>query len=90
MNTYTLLGSRGGLFLTIADANIVQKETQKQANGMSGTYLDGGTYVKSFYSVIGMPSAVKVAKMGDKHQRIHHAVDWERCVPKILSDRWKK
>ena len=90
VNTYTLLGSRGGLFLTIADANIVQKETQKQANGMSGTYLDGGTYVKSFYSVIGMPSAVKVAKMGDKHQRIHHAVDWERCVPKILSDRWKK
>ena len=57
---------------------------------MSNVYLDSGTYLKSFYSVIGMPSAVKIAEMGDKNKRIHHNVEWEYCVPMILNEMHKK
>lgn len=89
VNTYTLLGSRGGLFLTVCDAMLVQKQTQKQAGGMSDTYLDDGTYVKSFTTVMAMPSAVRVSMMG-KHKRVHHKIMWNNCVPKILSESWKK
>jgi hypothetical protein len=67
-----------------------QKETQKSKGGMTGAYLDGGTYIKSFYSVICMPSAVKVGMMGQKEYRLHHHVDWDKCVPKILREDIKK
>ena len=53
-------------------------------------YLDSGTYLKSFYSVMGMPSAVRIQEMGDKNKRIHHAVEWESCVPMILNECYKK
>ena len=57
---------------------------------MSTVYLDSGTYLKSFYSVMGMPSAVRIQEMGDKNKRIHHAVEWESCVPMILNEQHKK
>ena len=28
--------------------------------------------------------------MGTAHKRLHHNVDWERCVPKILSEELKQ
>lgn len=90
VNTYTVLGSVGWLGLTITDASIVQMQTQNNKGGMSGVYIDSGTYLKSFYSVMGMPSAVKIAAMGDKNMRIHHNVSWEHCVPMILNERWRK
>lgn len=90
VTTYTTLGSRGELLFTVTKANIVQKPTQSVAGGMSEVYGDTGTYLKSFYSVMSMPSAVKIAQMGDKHMRIHHNVNWNCCVPKILNERWRK
>lgn len=90
VTAYTTLGSRGELFFTVTDANITQKPTQSLAGGMSEVYKDTGTYMKSFYSVMSMPSAVKIASMGSTHQRIHHNVNWQCCVPKILNERWKK
>lgn len=90
VNTYTVLGSRGVLFFTYVDSMITQKQTQKQKSGMSDVYLDGGTYTKTFYSVVGMPSCVKVAEMGESHRRIHHHVEWGNCVPMILGEEWKK
>lgn len=90
VNTYTSLGNKGGLFLTVTNVQIVQKQTQSQGGGMSGLYLDSGTYVKSFYSVIFSPQAVKVAEMGAHHRRMHHRVNWNACTPKILSDRYRK
>lgn len=90
VNAYTTLGSRGELIMSITDAAIVQLQTQKNKGGMSELYLDDGTYVKSFYSVIGMPSAVRVEMMGSKHQRIHHKIKWENCVPKIINQKYKK
>lgn len=90
VNTYTSIGNKGGLFFTVTNVQIVQKQTQSQGGGMSGLYLDSGTYVKSFYSVIFSPQAVMVAEMGAHHRRMHHRVDWNACTPKILSDRYRK
>lgn len=90
VNTYTTLGSRGALFLTIPHFQLSQKQTQANAGGMTGTYLENGTYFKSFYSVMMQPSSVKIALMGDHHKRIHHRVYWDKCVPKIINQKYKK
>ena len=89
-NAYTLLGSRGYLFLTVTDIVITQTPTQKNDGGLTDIYLDKGTYVKSFYTVMGMPSAATVALMGNKHKRPHHKVNWNKCVPKIIKDNYKR
>lgn len=85
-NTYTNHGYRGGLFLTIPNVAIIQKRTQSNKGGLTTAYLDEGTYVKSFYSVLYTPSAVCISTMGDKHKRIHHKVSWNNCVPKIIEE----
>ena len=90
VNTYCLLGQRGEKIFTAVDAMITQKQTQTNDGGMSDVYLDMGTYLKSFYSVMFCPSCVKISVMGDKHKRIHHEVSWNKCAPKILNERWKK
>ena len=90
VNTYTTVSNRGGLFFTVVDVVLVQQRTQKQAGGMTELYLDFGTYLKSFYSVVYQPQAVKLAMMGCTWWRIHHTVDWNACAPKILSEKWKK
>jgi hypothetical protein len=90
VNTYTRLGSTGWLGLTITDACITQKQTQKNKGGMSDAYLDSGTYLKSFYSVMGMPSAVKISEMGSSNKRIHHNISWDHCVPMIMNEKYKK
>ena len=90
VNTYTTLGSRGMLFFTHNVVMLHQKLTQSNKGGMTGTYIDGGTYIKSFYSVITMPSAVKISVMGNKNMRIHHKISWRNCVPMILRETTKK
>lgn len=89
VNTCTSLAARGALFLTIKDVALQQKQTQKNAGGMTELYIDSGTYVKSFYSVIYAPSAVKVGVVVSC-ARIHHKVRWGRTAPCILSDRHRK
>lgn len=86
VNTYTYKQSIGLLMGTIPMVSLKQKTTQKNKGGMTDIYLDGGTYVKSFYSVIFSPSSCYVKPMGDKHLRLHHAVKWENAVPKIISE----
>lgn len=90
VNTYVLLGQRGEKIFTAVDSMITQKTTQTNAGGMSDVYIDSGTYVKSFFSVMYAPSCVKVSVMGDKHMRIHHSVNWNNAVPLILSERFRK
>lgn len=90
ITTYTTLGGRGELFFTFTHFQIVQKETQSLSGGMMDLYQESGTYVKSFYSVMSMPSAVKVSMMYSKHSRIHSKIDWGSCVPKIIHERWRK
>ena len=87
---YVRYGETGHLIFTTMDFMLNQGQTQKNKGGLTEMYLDSGTYVKSFYSVMYSPSCVKVAAMGDKHMRMHHRVNWDCCTPKILNQRWKK
>ena len=91
VSAYTLHGSRGELFFTFTEVAINQVQTQSNSRGMTDIYLDNGTYVKSFYSVLFCPSAVAVAQIGSgKGARMHHRVKWDNCVPKILDEGLKK
>jgi hypothetical protein len=90
VNTYTTLGQRGERILTFTGCQIVQKQTQKNKGGMSDVYLDMGTYLKSFFSVMYSPSCVKISTMGDTHKRIHHKISWGNCCPKIINQKYKK
>jgi hypothetical protein len=91
VNTYTSLGSRGELFLTFTSLQLDQLATQSQSSGMTGIYKDNGTYVKSFHTVMMMPSATRVAMMGDRlAPRLHHLVNWSCCVPCIVPERYRK
>lgn len=92
VNTYCLEGSRGNLFCTTVDLMVNQVDTQTHKGGgsMQDLYKGVGTYRKSFYTVLCCPSFVKVSIMGDNHYRIHHKINWENAVPKIISDKYKK
>lgn len=90
VNTYTMEASKGLLFFTDLNFMLIQETTQANKGGMTDVYLLNGTYVKTFYSIICMPSAVKIGLMGDKSKRIHHSISWDNCVPKILNEKYKK
>lgn len=55
----------------------------------SGVRLQGSDY-RWFYSVMHMPSAVKIRTMGERYRRIHHAITWNNCVPKIIRPEYRK
>lgn len=90
VNAYVVHGSRGKLFFTIMPLQLTQKQTQQSSGGMTETYLDSGTYVKSFYTVMMAPSCVKIGIIGPTNVRYHHSVNWNNAVPKIISERHRK
>ena len=57
---------------------------------MTDIYLNNGTYIKSFYSVLFSPSSVTIALMGEINNRLHHRVNWNATTPKILDEKYKK
>lgn len=83
-------GRRGGLFLTITALQVNQGQTQRNDGGLTEIYRAVGTYVKSFYSVMRTPSCVKVTSMGTRHRRLHHQIDWNAAVPKIVRESHRK
>lgn len=90
VNTYVLAGSRGDLLCSTSQFSLGQGTTQANEGGMTATYLKGGTYIKSFYSVMYHPSSVTIGSMGDKFQRMHHTVSWRNTVVKILPEVYRK
>lgn len=90
VNMYVVNGNQGRLFITIPRLRLWQKETQSNAGGLTDIYLDLGTYVKSFYSVMYAPSCVKVTEMGVAERRIHHRISWKNAVPMILDEKIRK
>lgn len=90
VNTYVSLGKTGHIFLTIMSLQLDQNDTQKNAGGMTDIYIDNGTYVKSFYSVIANPSCVCVKSMGVSSKRLHHSINWDDAVPCIVSEDYRK
>lgn len=90
VNTYVHIGSKGGLFFTFTGLQLNQEQTQSRGGGMTDIYLDGGTYTKSFYTVMFSPSCVKIGMMGWRSKRFHHMIDWDAAVPKIVPGRYRK
>jgi len=93
VNTYVVRSRAGGLFLTVMQMQLNQAQTQSQAGGLTEAYLDAGTYVKSFYTVMYAPSCAKVSVLSDPrspHARIHHEIDWNATAPKIVSESLRK
>ena len=90
VTTYTLLGNRGKLFFTWMPVQLDQESTQQQEGGLTEPYLRFGTYVKSFYTVMYAPSCTTVTPMGETRPRLHHRISWNKAVPKILPERYRK
>jgi hypothetical protein len=90
VNMYITEGSLGRVMFTYPRMRLKQLQTQSNSGGLTDIYLDLGTYVKSFYSILFRPSCVKLMMMGVKHKRIHHKVLWKHAVPMILSEAYKK
>lgn len=96
VNTYTALQRAGLPFLTFMALQVNQAKTQENSGGMTDLYLDNGTYVKSFYSVMYAPSCVKIHTIcspADGHKgykRLHHRVAWNNTAPKIIRQKHKK
>jgi hypothetical protein len=89
--TYTCPYTPHDLFFTSNHVSLTQTVTQSNSGGMTELYLDAGTYVKSFYSVIFRPSCVKVKILnGNAAKRLHHLVSWDNAVPLILNESIKK
>jgi hypothetical protein len=89
-NCYVQNGKVGQVFLTHPSIHVNQLQTQSNAGGLTEFYLETGTYVKSFYTVLFNPSAVQVRMMGEAHKRLHHHVEWENAVPKIIRETIRK
>lgn len=90
VNTYLTQGKVGKLFFQFANVNLVQLQTQSNSGGNTEAYKAFGTYVKSFYSVMAEPSCCKIDLMGRTNKRIHHKINWNNAVPKIISESYKK
>ena len=95
VTAYTDQQRRGLAMLTVLGISVYQLMTQKNTGGLTELYLDAGTYVKSFYSIMFAPSCVKIAtiagyKNGVSHMRIHHRVNWAAAAPCIIRERHRK
>ena len=90
VNTYLTQGKIGKLFFQISSINLVQLQTQSNSGGNTEAYKSFGTYVKSFYSVMAAPDCCKIDLMGRTNKRLHHKINWNNAVPKIIDEKFKK
>jgi len=90
VNTYLTQGKVGKLFFQISNIMLNQLSTQSNAGGNTEAYKAYGTYVKSFYSVMAAPSCCKIDLMGKTNKRLHHKINWNHAIPKILDEKFKK
>ena len=90
VNTYVVHGKKGLVFMTLPRLMLNQSETQKNSGGLTEMYLELGTYVKSFYTVMMAPYCTTIKEMGVSHKRLHHRIDWNKAVPKIVSENYKR
>lgn len=91
VNAYTRLNSLGDICVSFPMISVVVQRMTQHGSGLTDAYLNYGTYVKSFYSVMQCPSFIKVGVIrGMSHNRIHHDIDSDCGVTKIISSRYKK
>lgn len=80
----------GKVFFTVNSVAIVQKQTQTNPGGLTEIYLQNGTYIKSFYTVMYAPSCVKVKELTTVNRRMHHKISWNNAVPCIIREEFRK
>ena len=90
VNAYLNYGQRGKFIFTINDVSTKQVITQSTGGGMTELYKDGGTYQKSFYSVLNCPSCVLISSMGSVNPRFHHKIIWRYACSVVIREEWKK
>lgn len=90
VNMYIVNGNRGMLFITVPRLRLWQGVTQANEGGLTEMYLESGTYVKSFYTVMYAPYCTKIKPMGSVHKRLHHEIRWKHAVPQIVSEDLRK
>lgn len=90
VNTYVVNGKHGKVVITLPRIMLDQAQTQANSGGLTEMYLELGTYVKSFYTVMMAPYCTKIKEIGITNKRLHHAINWNNAVPKIISERFKK
>lgn len=90
ITTGALANMRGRLFYTYLPVRVDTVQTQSQEGGMTDIYRDNGTYRKSFYTVMALPSCTKISQMGLHDMRVHHEIVWNNCAPKILDESYRK
>lgn len=90
VNMFTVNGNRGMLFITVPRLRLWQAETQQSEGGLTDMYLEAGTYVKSFYTVMYEPSCTSITAMGNINKRLHHQIKWKNAVPCIINEKYKK
>lgn len=97
VSAYTEVQRRGLAMFTLFQVQLLQKATQQETGGLTETYRDGGTYVKSFYSVMRCPSAVRVSYLHPRFgrfaggvPRIHHRVTHDHCAPRVIPETCQK
>ena len=89
VTTYVRSGNLGHLFLTILQVALKQMETQQRTGGITELYRIMGTYTKSFYTIMNAPSCCQIGVIGINHDRYHHNINWDRAVPKIISESYR-
>lgn len=89
-NAYAVLAAIGKLLFTHNFIALSQVQTQKSEGGLTEFYLEKGTYVKSFYTVMMHPSGARVRLMQVDNPRLHHSIAWNNTTPMILRETVKK
>lgn len=91
VNYYTQSGRLGVLNFNLFGYSLNQESTQQSSGGMTEQYLSGGTYLKSFYSILLNPSCVKIGKISHGvNARMHHRVDNNSTYVHILDEKYSK
>ena len=90
ITTSALNNMRGKMYYSYLPCMVELDPTQVQKGGMTEIYQDNGTYRKSFYTVMALPSCTKISSMGVNDFRVHHEINWNCCVPKIINEKWRK
>lgn len=91
VNTYIRAQQLGKLFLTVNFVSVDQEQTQQDDGGLTDTYLEHGTYTKSFYTILYSPSCTSLSKLHDRaDSRVHHRISWNNAVPKIVPESTKE
>lgn len=78
----------GNLFYTVLKVSVTLFDHKKNKGGSSEQYKEVNTYWNYFYPVLWVPSAISI-KMGKNGEYIKN-IKWNKMLPKVINERWKK